>query len=110
MRDRRPDSSRRGADGDRVRVPDHVLVQETDDECVLLNLESEFYLGLNESGTRMFTELRRAGSVEVAYEALCEVYDVDRDRLRDELERFVEKLERQGLLEMLEPSDEREGE
>src|SRR5437762_10901062 len=41
---------------DRVVVPQHVLVRFMDGESVLLNLETERYFGLDETGTRMRSE------------------------------------------------------
>jgi hypothetical protein len=38
---------------DRVTVPAHVLVRVLDKESVLLNIETERYFGLDETGTRM---------------------------------------------------------
>jgi hypothetical protein len=38
---------------DRVTVPAHVLVRFLDKESVLLNIETERYFGLDETGTRM---------------------------------------------------------
>jgi len=39
---------------DRVIVPEHVLVRVLDKESVLLNIETERYFGLDETGTRMW--------------------------------------------------------
>jgi len=38
----------------RVEVPKNVLVRFLGKECVLLNLKSEIYYGLDEIGTRMW--------------------------------------------------------
>ena len=39
---------------DRATMPAHVLVRFLDRECVLLNLETEQYFGLDETGTRIW--------------------------------------------------------
>ena len=39
---------------DRAATPTHVLVRILDRESVLLNLETEQYFGLDETGTRMW--------------------------------------------------------
>ena len=46
---------------DRVVVPQHVLVRFMDRESVLLNLETERYFGLDETGTRMWKPRRSSG-------------------------------------------------
>lgn len=57
---------------DRVVVPSHVLVRFLDKESVLLNIETERYFGLDETGTRMWQLLTVAPKIEVAYQQLLE--------------------------------------
>lgn len=83
-----------------VRVPAHVMLQELDGETVLLNLDSELYLGLNESGTRIFKSLDEADTIEAAYRDLLDRYDVEPERLRQELDRMLAELFEHGLLEV----------
>lgn len=40
---------------DRVVVPSHVLVRFLNKESVLLNIETERYFGLDETGTRVLS-------------------------------------------------------
>jgi hypothetical protein len=83
---------------DRVTVPDGVLISHLQEEAVILNLESERYFGLDDVGTRFLTVLTSSASLEAAYEALRQEYDVDPQALRDDLRELVEKLVDQGLL------------
>ncbi len=83
-----------------VSVPDHVLIRELDGESVILNLDSECYFGLDEVGTRMWMALTTAASVQAAYEALMDEYEVDAELLRSDLTGFIEKLVGQGLVEV----------
>jgi hypothetical protein len=83
----------------RVVVPSHVLLQQVGEESVLLNLEKECYFGLDPVGTRMWEALTKGNTVEVAYQELLSVYDVDGLRLRQDLERLIENLVENGLLE-----------
>jgi hypothetical protein len=62
------------------------------DEAVLLHLKSETYLGLDAVGTRMWNLLTASDSIERAYEALLQEYDVESDQLRRDLDEFVRKL------------------
>jgi Coenzyme PQQ synthesis protein D (PqqD) len=83
----------------RVVVPSHVLLQQVGEESVLLNLEKECYFGLDPVGTRMWEALTKANTVEGAYRQLLSAYDVDEQRLRQDLEKLIEGLVENGLLE-----------
>jgi len=84
----------------RLRPPDDVLLSELDGECVILNLKTEAYFGLDEIGTRMWTAITTADSVQAAYESLRTEYDVDPDALRADLAEIVDALLEHGLLEV----------
>ena len=83
---------------DKITVPDSVLVRELGGESVLLNLASESYFGLDESGTRMWGALTTSPSVGEAFDALLAEYEVEPDRLRADLDAFMQKLAAAGLL------------
>ena len=85
---------------DRVIVPSHVLVRFLDKESVLLNIETERYFGLDETGTRMWQLVTAAPSVEVAYQQLLEEYDVAPEVLRDHLTDLLARLVENGLLQV----------
>ena len=84
---------------DRVRVAPDVLFRLVSDEGVLVNLNTEVYLGLNPVGTRMWSVLNTASSIQAAYEALLEEYDVEPSELRRDLEEFIDQLFAQHLIE-----------
>ena len=84
----------------RVEVPNNVLVRFLGKECVLLNLESEIYYGLDEIGTRMWQLLTTAASIEDAYTELLAEFDVDTALLRQNLAELLERLADKGLLEI----------
>lgn len=83
----------------RVRVAPDVMFRLVGDEGVLVNLITERYLGLNAVGTRMWTALGGASSIEAAYEQLLEEYEVEPARLRADLDEFVDRLLGQQLIE-----------
>jgi hypothetical protein len=85
---------------DRVVVPSHVLVRFLDKESVLLNIETERYFGLDETGTRMWQVLTAAPKIEAAYEQLLEEYDVKPELLRENLTDLVIRLVENGLLQV----------
>jgi hypothetical protein len=89
---------------DRVIVPSHVLVRVLDKESVLLNIETERYFGLDETGTRMWQLVTAAPKVEVAYQQLLDEYDVEPELLRENLTDLLARLVENGLLQVV-PSD-----
>lgn len=89
---------------DRVTVPPHVLVRFLDKESVLLNIETERYFGLDETGTRMWQLATSALRIEVAFAQLLDEYDVQPELLRANLTDLLSQLVENGLLEVV-PSD-----
>jgi hypothetical protein len=69
-----------------------------DGELVLLNVQSERYYGLNDSGTRMWRALVGSHDFEGAVASLLTEHDVTEERLRADLEALVERLSAEGLL------------
>src|ERR1700674_4199958 len=83
---------------DKVSVPAHVLVRFLDKEAVLLNIETERYFGLDETGARMWQLATTSANIDAAYHALLSEYDVDAEMLREHLSDLLEKLVDNGLL------------
>jgi hypothetical protein len=73
----------------RVVIPDTVLFRELDGEAVILNLDTESYLGLDPVGTRMWNVLTEQSSIEAAYQVLLSEYDVAPETLRADIERLL---------------------
>ncbi len=82
----------------RISVPDGVLVRDLDGESVVLNLQTEKYYGLDDVGTRMWAVLTTSPTVQAAYETLLHEYDVEPERLREDLRRLIGDLVEHGLL------------
>lgn len=82
----------------RFAVPDHVLVREVGGESVLLNLQSETYFGLDETGTRIWSALTRYPSVEEACRALLTEFEVEPERLERDVAELADTLMDKGLL------------
>ena len=80
-------------------TPD-TLINVIEGESVLLNLKSESYFGLDQIGTRMWTLLTTSDSIQSAYEALLDEYDVSADDLRRDMQDLIEKLVANGLVEV----------
>jgi hypothetical protein len=82
----------------RIAVTPDVMFRAVGDESVLLHLKSETYMGLDPVGTRMWTLLTESESIESAYQALLNEYDVDGGQLRRDLEEFIDKLVENDLV------------
>jgi hypothetical protein len=84
---------------ERVEVPSNVLFRELEGECVILNLDTESYFGLDDVGTRMWLALTRSESIAAALEELLQEFDVEPEQLQGDLDDLLLELVEQGLLE-----------
>ena len=89
---------------DRAAVPAHVLVRILDRESVLLNLDTEQYFGLDETGTRMWQLVTASPNIEAAYQELLAEFDVEPEMLRSNLMELLTRLVDNGLLQVI-PAD-----
>jgi hypothetical protein len=89
---------------DRAASPAHVLVRVLDRECVLLNLETERYFGLDETGTRMWQLATGSENLDAAYQELLAEFDVEPELLRSNFTELLSRLVDNGLLQVL-PAD-----
>jgi len=89
---------------ERATAPAHVLVRFLDRESVLLNLETEQYFGLDETGTRMWQLVTVSPNIDAAYEELLAEFDVEPELLRSNLTELLGQLVENGLLQVL-PAD-----
>ena len=83
---------------ERASAPPHVLVRFLEKESVLLNLETERYFGLDETGTRMWQVVTTAPSIDAALQQLLNEFDVDAAILRMNLADLLARLAENGLL------------
>ena len=67
-------------------------------EAVLLHLGSQRYFSLNETGVAIWDLLSAPRSLDEIVDALAEVYASDREALSASVARFVQELERDGLV------------
>ncbi len=84
----------------RITVLPDVLIQELQGESVLLNVNSGRYFGLDEVGTRMWAVLTSSESIEQACETLLAEYDVEGEKLRQDVTDLIAKLVEHGLVEV----------
>ena len=89
---------------DRLVQPANVLVRFLDKEAVLLNIDTERYFGLDETGTRMWQLVTAAPNIDAAYQELQNEFDVESELLRLHLTELLGRLVDNGLLQ-IQPAD-----
>ncbi|HEX3351861.1 MAG TPA: PqqD family protein [Terriglobales bacterium] len=85
----------------RVTTAPDVMFRIIGDEAVILNLKSELYLGLNPVGTRFWTTLHQAPSIQAAYESLLKEFEVGPEQLRQDLDDLLDDLFEQNLIQLM---------
>ncbi len=86
----------------RVRLAKGVLMQKVGDDAILLNLNTENYFTLDETGTRIIDTLQESDSLNQAVRELVGIYEVDESKLTSDAIRLVEECEQHGLLQITE--------
>jgi hypothetical protein len=84
---------------ERVRVPPHVMARLVGEDCVMLNLESGTYFGLDPVGARMWDLLADGKSLGEACDALAGEFDASRSQIEADLAQLVTELAAHGLIE-----------
>lgn len=70
-----------------------------DDEAILLNLQNGHYYTLNSVGTVIWGLLDGSRTLREVLNAVCDRFEVDRERAHDDLVALVVRMEREGLLD-----------
>lgn len=85
-----------------VTISEEALFQEVSGECVILDLASESYFGLDETGTRIWQLLVEYGDLQQVFNALVEEYDVEPEVLEKDLRELILELDKAGLVDVQE--------
>lgn len=83
----------------RIQVPAHVADQVVDGEAVLLNLRTGVYFGLNASGTRAWSILKRTGDPAQMLNEMQHCYGQHSATLSTDLLAWLGELEHSGLIQ-----------
>jgi len=75
-----------------VKISNNVLFQQINNECVLLDMDSEQYYGLDDIGARMWQVLSENSETEKALTQLLTEYDIDEKTLRQDLLNLITEL------------------
>lgn len=82
----------------RPRISPDVLVQETGDEAVLLDVAGEHYFGLNAVALRVWRLLEGGADVRGVCAALSAEYDADAEQIERDVFALVGQLADAGLV------------
>ncbi len=85
--------------GARLRARPTVVVAERDGRTVLLDLRSDRFYGLDESGSRFWALLSEGRTTDEAAALLAEEYDAPVEKLKADATAFALRLAAAGLLE-----------
>lgn len=83
-------------------IPVGVVARQVEGESVLLNVNTDTFFSLDDVGTRMWVALTGSESIDAAYSALLDAYDVEPGQLHTDLLAFIDRLIEGGMLEVVE--------
>jgi len=78
----------------------NVLFHNLQGEEVLLDLNTGIYWGLDAVGTRIWTLLQADMRVDAMLQVMLDEYDIEEDRLRQDMLGFLSRMVENGLLEV----------
>jgi hypothetical protein len=92
--------------GKMIELSSEVLFRELQGEAVLLDLKSQRYFGLDETGTRIWQLIQEHGEVREVVRRMLEEFDVEREVLEGDVERFLEELAQARLVSVKDDASE----
>ena len=87
-----------------VRAAPSQVSTVLDGEAVLLELNRGVYFGLNEVGTRVWQLVQAPTPVAAVRDAICREYDVPPDRCFEDVTSLLDRLQNEGLVEVVDES------
>ncbi len=81
-----------------AKIHPRVAWQLVDEEAVLVDLDNGRALGLNETGSFLWSRIESMPEADLARE-LCSAFEVDQNQARADVASFVGMLRERGLLE-----------
>ena len=70
------------------------------EESVLINVRTGVYFGADPVATQMWGALAGSETIQAAFDSILAEYEVDHGQLRDDLEKFLQKLLEYELIEI----------
>lgn len=85
----------------KIKLSDNSVVQEMGEGIVILNLNTERFYELNEVGSRFWELLSDNEDYKFALSKLQEEYEVDAERLQNDIIQLIKELEDAELIEII---------
>lgn len=82
----------------RVEIPDHVMIREVGGECVLLDLETEKYFGLDDVGTDVLRHFREGATLEETVARIVAEYEATTEQVNADVRVLLSSLVERGLV------------
>ncbi|MEK8095434.1 PqqD family protein [Methylocystis sp. IM3] len=85
----------------RIRQANNQVSCDLDEETVILHLENSLYYGTDRVGACIWEALRRPARIDEICAAVMERFEVDEDRCRADVAKFLDRLRAAGLLDVI---------
>lgn len=84
----------------KIRLPKEVVWTKLGEEVAILNSETGTYFGLDPVGSRIWCLMADGAAVDEVISTLLTEYQVDEQRVRDDLRDLIEQLEARALVKI----------
>jgi hypothetical protein len=81
-------------------VTDEVVSCDLDGEAAILNLKDGVYYGLDPVGAKIWNLIQKPRVLKEVIEIICDEYDVDKDRCKNDIFELIEELLENGLVKV----------
>ena len=81
-------------------VTDEVVSCDLDGEAAILNLKDGVYYGLDPVGAKIWNLIQKPRVLKEVIEIICDEYDVDKDRCKNDIFELIEELLDNGLVKV----------
>ena len=76
----------------KVKISDNITCREVDGEMILLDMDTESFFGLDAVASDIWKHLQQGKTLRETYDVLLRNYNVEPERLKNDLEDFVKNL------------------
>ena len=87
------------SDNTTFQVRDDIVTEEIEDELVILDLDGDVYFSLNEVGRLIWEEAADGTAFGAIVDAICENYEVERERAAEDARDFLGQALDEQLME-----------
>lgn len=81
-----------------IKFSSEILTQEVGGETVILDLKTESYFGLDETGTRIWQLLQEQKDIQSITETMLNEYDVEEKQLEKDIQNLLTQLNKAGIV------------